>query len=128
MKRKVSRGITVGKPPLHLFSFMQSVHPDGFRGKRPSLCQVSVNATENPICTARKKKEDFTVMDGSEAGVGLILIPTFLPGYGLLFLLYCVNQVIVMLLTSIFKDNYHNKAKKVCIKTRPPSASHSLEG
>ena len=35
----------------------------------------------------------FTVMDGSEAGVGLVLIQTFL--------LYYVNQVILML-TSIF--------------------------
>ena len=28
------QGITVGKAPLHLLSVMQSVHPDGFRGKR----------------------------------------------------------------------------------------------
>ena len=100
MKRKVSRGITVGKPPLHLLSVMQSVYPDGFRGKRPSICQVSVNTTENPIRTARKIKEDtsrighFTVMDGSEAGVDLVLKPTLL--------LYYVNQVILML-TSIFQ-------------------------
>ena len=100
MKRKVSRGITVGKTPLHLFSFIQSVHPDGFPGKRPCICQVSVNTTENPSCTAWKKKEDtsrighFTVMDGSEAGVDLVLKPTFL--------LYYVNQVILML-TSIFQ-------------------------
>ena len=58
-------------------------------------------------------------MDGSEAGVDLVLIPTFL--------LYYVNQVILML-TVFFKDNYHNKAKEVSIKTRSPSASHSLEG
>ena len=25
-------------------------------------------------------------------------------------------------------DNFHNKAKEVCIKTRSTSASHSLEG
>ena len=61
----------------------------------------------------------FTVMDGSEAGVDLVLIQTFL--------LYYVNQVTLMP-TSIFKDNFHNKAKEVCIKTRSPSASHSLEG
>ena len=97
-KRIQSQGITVGKPPLHLLSFMQSVYPDGFRGKRPSICQVSVNKTENPICTARKKKEDtsrighFTAMDGSEAGVDLVLKPTLL--------LYYVNQVVLML-TSI---------------------------
>ena len=30
------------------------------------------------------------------------------------------------MLTSIFQE--HNKAKEVCIKTRSPSASHSLEG
>ena len=61
----------------------------------------------------------FTVMDGSEAGVDFVLIQTFL--------LYYANQVILML-TSIFQNNFHNKAKEVCIKTRSPSASHSLEG
>ena len=61
----------------------------------------------------------FTVMDGREAGVDLVLIQTFL--------LYYVNQVTLMP-TSIFKDNFHNKAKEVCIKTRLTSASHSLEG
>ena len=39
----------------------------------------------------------FTVMDGSEAGVGLVLIQTFL--------LYYVNQVILML-TSIFQGQF----------------------
>ena len=83
VKRKVSRGITVGKPPLHLLSFMHQ-YPDGFRVKRPCICQVSVNITENPIIPSRKKKEDtsrighFTVIDGSEAGVDLVLIPTLL--------------------------------------------------
>ena len=48
-------------------------------------------------------------MDGSEAGGDLVLIQTFL--------FYYVNQVVLML-TSIFKDNFHNKAKQVCIKTR----------
>ena len=59
-------------------------------------------------------------MDGSEAGVDLVLMQTIL--------LYYVNQVILTL-TSInfFKDNFHNKAKEVCIKIRSPSASHSLE-
>ena len=28
------QGINCGKPPLHLLSVMQSVHPDGFGGKR----------------------------------------------------------------------------------------------
>ena len=50
-------------------------------------------------------------MDGSEAGVDLVLKPTLL--------LYYVNQVILML-TVFFKDNYHNNAKDVCIKTRSP--------
>ena len=62
----------------------------------------------------------FTVMDGREAGVALVLIQTFL--------LYYVNQEVTLMLTSIFKDNFHNKAKEVCIKTRLTSASHSLEG
>ena len=61
----------------------------------------------------------FTVMDGSESEVDLVLIQTFL--------LYNVNQVILMVI-SIFKDNFHKKANKVCIRTRSPSASHSLEG
>ena len=64
---------------------------------------------------ARGKREKssaighFTVMDGSEADGDLVLIQTFL--------LYYVNQVIPML-TSIFQGEFHNKAKKVCIKTR----------
>ena len=53
-------------------------------------------------------------MDGSEAEGDLVLIQTFR--------LYYVNQVILML-TSIFKNNFHNKAERVCIKTRSPSAS-----
>ena len=55
----------------------------------------------------------FTVMDGSEAGGDLVFIQTFK-----LFLCQPV----------FFKDNFHNKAKDVCIKTRSPSASHSLGG
>ena len=42
-------------------------------------------------------------MDGSEADVDLVLIQTFL--------LYYVNQVILML-ASTFKDNFHNKVSK----------------
>ena len=53
-------------------------------------------------------------MDGSEAKGDLVLIQTFL--------LYYVNQVI-LLLTSIFQEQFHNKAERVCIKTRSPSAS-----
>ena len=53
-------------------------------------------------------------MDGSEAKGDLVLIQTFL--------LYYVNQVILML-TSIFQEQFHNKAERVCIKTRSPSAS-----
>ena len=51
-------------------------------------------------------------MDGSEADGDLVLVQTFL--------LYYVNQVILML-TSIFQE--HNKAKEVCIKTRSRSRS-----
>ena len=56
----------------------------------------------------------FTVVDGSEAEGDLVLIQTFL--------LYYVNQVILML-TSIFQEQFHNKAERVCIKTGSPSAS-----
>ena len=61
----------------------------------------------------------FTVMNGSEVDGDLVLIQTFM--------LYYVNQVILML-TCSSKNNFHNKAKKVCIKARSTSASHSLEG
>ena len=57
-------------------------------------------------------------MDGRGAGVDLVFLQTFLLCY--------VNEVILMLI--FFKDNFHNKAKEVCIKTRSTSASHSLEG
>ena len=58
-------------------------------------------------------------MDGSKAEGELVLIQTFL--------LYYVNQVILML-TSTFQGSFHYKAKEVCIKTRLQSASHALEG
>ena len=51
----------------------------------------------------------FTVMDRSKTGGDHVLIQTFL--------FYYVNQVVLMLI-SIFKDNFHNKAKQVCIKAR----------
>ena len=58
----------------------------------------------------------FTVMDGSKTEGDLVLIQTLL--------LYYVNQVILMLkLLVFFKNNFHNKAKRVCIKTRSPSPS-----
>ena len=44
----------------------------------------------------------FTVMDGSEAGVDLVLLQTFL--------LYYVNQVILML-TSIFQGQFPQQSK-----------------
>ena len=54
---------------------------------------------------------------GSEARVDLVLKQTFL--------LYYVNQVVLMLTTVVFfKDTFHYKAKEVCIKTRSPSDSH----
>ena len=61
----------------------------------------------------------FTVTGGNEAGVDLVLIQTSL--------LYYVNHVVLML-TSIFKHNFHKKRKEVCIKTSSTSASHSLSG
>ena len=54
-------------------------------------------------------------MDESEAECDLVLIQTLL--------IYYVNQVILML-NGIFQEHfYNNKAKKVCFKTRSPSAS-----
>ena len=53
-------------------------------------------------------------MDESEAECDLVLIQTFL--------IYYVNQVI-LILNCIFQENFHNKAKKICIKTRSPSDS-----
>ena len=61
----------------------------------------------------------FIILDGKEDGVDLVLIQPLLRSY--------VNLV-VLLLTSIFKHNVHTKTKKVCIITRSNSASHSLEG
>ena len=61
----------------------------------------------------------FTILDINEDGVDLVLIQPLLHSY--------VNLV-VLLLTSIFKHNVHTKTKKVCIITRSTSASHSLEG
>ena len=61
----------------------------------------------------------FTVKILNEAGVDLVLIQPFL--------LHYVNHVVLMLI-SIFEYNFHKKRKKVCIKTRPTSASRSLKG
>ena len=61
----------------------------------------------------------FTVTGENEAGVDLVLIQPFLLCY--------VNHIFLML-TSIFKHNFHKKRKEVCIKTRSTSASHSLKG
>ena len=61
----------------------------------------------------------FTMLDGNEDGVDLVLIQPLLLSY--------VNHV-VLLLIIIFKHNFHKKTKEVCIETRSTSASHSLEG
>ena len=61
----------------------------------------------------------FIVLDGNEGGVDLVLIQPLLLSY--------VNHV-VLLLTSIFKHNFHKKTKEVCIETRSTSASHSFKG
>ena len=61
----------------------------------------------------------FTVTGGNEARVDLVLIQPFLLCY--------VNHFVLML-TSIFKYNFHKKRKEVCIKTRSTSASHSFKG
>ena len=64
------------------------------------------------------KVAHFTVTGENEATVDLVLIHPFL--------LYYVNHVVLML-TCIFEYNFHKKRKKVCIKTRPTSASRSLK-
>ena len=61
----------------------------------------------------------FTVTVANEARVDLALIQPFL--------LYYAKRVVVML-TSIFKQNFHQKRKEVYIKTRSTSASRSLKG
>ena len=61
----------------------------------------------------------FTLTGGNKAGVDLAFIQPFL--------LYYVNHVFLTL-TSIFKQNLHQKRKEVCIKTRSTSASRSLKG
>ena len=64
-------------------------------------------------------KAHFTVTGENEAGVDLVLIQTFL--------LYYINNVFLML-TSIFKHNFHEEKKEVCIKTRSTSASRPFKG
>ena len=41
-----------------------------------------------------------------------------------LIALFCKSSLCQL---EFFKDNFHNKAKEVCFKTRSPSASHWLE-
>ena len=60
----------------------------------------------------------FTVTGENDAGVDLVLMQNVL--------LYYVNCVVM--LTRIFKDNFHKKTKEVCTKTRLTSASRSLKG
>ena len=104
---------------IDLFTFLSSIRgfPDA------SENQVNVNVAE--FCYVifvfyMAPQIGHVTVYGTEAGVDRLLIQTFL--------LYHVNQVILML-TSIFHVQFfHNKAKEVCIKTRSPSASHSLEG
>ena len=60
----------------------------------------------------------FTVTGENKAGVDLVLIQNVLPNY--------LNHV--LMLTPIFKHNFHRKRKEVCTKTRSTSASRSLKG
>ena len=63
----------------------------------------------------------FTVTGENKAGVDLGLIQPSL--------LYYVNEVLLMLTTSlIFQHNFHTKRKEVLIKTRSPSAPCPLKG
>ena len=69
-------------------------------GKYPNLCEKNVtrNVNNNTLRNTHQSAIGrFTVMDGSEAGVDLVLIQAFL--------LYYVNQVILML-TSIFQGQF----------------------
>ena len=61
----------------------------------------------------------FTVMNGNEAGVDLVLIQPFLLSY--------VNLVVLSQLV-FFKHNFHKKTKEVCIKRWSTPALHSLKG
>ena len=63
---------------------------------------------------------NFTVIEGSEAGVDLVWIQTFL--------LYYVNQVVLMP-TSIFQGQFPEESKGGLYQNKVwTSASHSLEG
>ena len=80
------------------------------------------------VCTLQRMmtrttpKGHFTVMDEIEAEGDLVLIQTFLA-------LLCKSSYSYAKHTvAFFKDNFHNKAKEVCIKTRSLSASQSFEG
>ena len=61
----------------------------------------------------------FTVTCENEAGVDIVLIQPFL--------LYYVN-IFFLMLTSIFKHDFHEKKKEVCIKPMLTSASRPFKG
>ena len=72
---------------------------------------TTFESCNSPFCSS--------VTGKNEARVDHVLIQPFL--------LYKVNHV-VLLLSSIFKLNLHQKREEVCIKTRSTSASLSLKG
>ena len=74
------------------------------------------------MMTHTTPKGHFTVVDEIEAEGDLVLIQN------LLALLCKSSYSYANYTVAFFKDNFHNKAKEVCIKTRSPSASHSFEG
>ena len=79
------------------------------------LWTSAMERVQDPHCI----RSAITLIDGSEAGVNLVLIQTFL--------LYYVNQVFLCWYV-FFEENFHDKANEVCIKTRSTPASYSLEG
>ena len=84
------------------------------------FCWLSfVHSTQSSLQENVTSQPKFTGKILNEAGVDLVLIKPFS--------LHYVNHVVLML-TSIFGYNFHKKRKKVCIKTRPTSASRSLKG
>ena len=64
-------------------------------------------------------KAHVRVTGENEAGVDLVLVQPFL--------LYCVKNVFLML-TSIFKHNFHEEKKEVCLKTSSTSALRPFKG
>ena len=75
---------------------------DNIRRRQKNSIFVEI-ATRSAVLRSREAIDHFTVVDGSEAEGDLVLIQTFL--------LYYVNQVILML-TTIFQEQFPYQSKE----------------